>query len=499
MRNRLGARAVAATTTAALALVGIATAASAEDAAATLTLGKASVLTLPAADGVRDSTSVSVASDVATTADVALVPDEGEPLPLAPVEIADPAFPALVTVPVDGLAAGAYELVVTPAAGDPVVAPMTVGSGDPVDVSLTLSRAKLFTWSGASPRTAVATVSATDETGLKVPFTGKVVAKAGGRTSTVSVSSATGAAVKPTIYASKLAAGTGTVTAKLDGPTLVGSTASAPITIKKTAITGVSLATSRGDVYPAKDDYRDSVKLTVTPTTSRAASVTFPVTGSVKIKHDGRIVKTWSLTSSEKRSLKWYGKNGGRIVPGTYKVTVTLKGPEGSWRTATKYVKVKAGRLVTVTKKVTHTAASVLTSYTSHDPQRAGYCEPHHSRAGDVFCRGVASSSAYGFALSTSGTATVPADVASNAKWGRATAKVVADWASIDGSAQWFYGKSSTDTTRFGYVVKGSQSLGDIGLDANTTRLHIRVSLFPDTRVKVNTFTVTYSYRKLVL
>ena len=89
-------------------------------------------------------------------------------------------MPGSVTVDVSGLPAGDLEIVATPTVGSVVTTPITVGSGEIADVSLSLSASSILTWTKGTPRSTTATVSATDETGLNVPFNGNVVATVGG-------------------------------------------------------------------------------------------------------------------------------------------------------------------------------------------------------------------------------------------------------------------------------------------------------------------------------
>ena len=237
--------------------------------------------------------------------------------------------------------------------------PITVGSGEIDDVSLSLSASSILTWTKGTPRSTTATVSAKDETGLKVPFTGNVVASVGGKTSTVSVTSTTGAAAKAVFSASKLALGTGTVVATVNGANgsqLISD--AAKLKVVQTAVTSVALSAPHSTVYPAHDGYIDSLKFTVTPKTTRTSS--FPSTGKVTITRNGKTVKSWTLTSSKVWAATWDGKVDGKIVPGTYSVKVSLKGPEGHTQTATKTVTVDSGKLMTKTKTITYKASSVL-------------------------------------------------------------------------------------------------------------------------------------------
>ena len=126
----------------------------------------------------------------------------------------------------------------TPTAGNTAHANLTVGSGEPSEVVETLSASTIFTWTGSSVRNTVATVSATDETGLEVPFTGTVVATVGGATATAPVTSFAGESTATLIPVSALALGTGTVVATVWGPSVTHyASAPAPLTVSPTAVT----------------------------------------------------------------------------------------------------------------------------------------------------------------------------------------------------------------------------------------------------------------------
>ncbi|WP_062303431.1 hypothetical protein [Demequina subtropica] len=604
MITRLGARTLAVVAASALAFTGLATAASAED-AATLTIGFADALALPAGDGVRDETTVTVTSDIATTvsATVAEVGPGGDTvLAFAPREI-NPDTPQTYKVPVDTLHYGGYELMVRPAVGDPVISIISVSDGNPVDMSLKLSASTIYSWTGATPTTTTASVTAFDELGLPVPFSGTVTAAIGPKTFTAPIVSTTDAPGTAVIPASSLTAGTGAVTATVLAAEDVELTDSAPLTLKRTSVTGVSLARSASTVYPYKDSYRDTVSLTVTPTTTTGK--VFPATGSVAIIRDGKTVKSWKLTSSAKKTFTWGGladgkvvpgtytvktalrgpeggtqtatitvtvvntavksvgltksvatvypvkdsyndtvsftvtptsttgrvvpttgkvtiaRNGttvkswnltssakrtftwgglanGAIVPGTYTVTVALKGPQGTTKTTKTTVNVSKKKLVTATKKVTHKAGAVLTSYVPFDYYYDGYCESSYDRVGDVFCW---SEDAYDYddlALMATGSISVPAEVVAGQKLGGASVKVLADWESLYGDTLWSYDRTSTGTAKIGFAQEGIQGLGTLKLPATSKKVYLTVGLGEYAWAQVNTFTAVYTYKKLV-
>ncbi|MDN4475005.1 hypothetical protein QQX09_03935 [Demequina sp. SYSU T00192] len=603
MRTSLGARALAVAATSALTIGSLATAASAAD-DATLTLSEAGVLTLPAGDGVRDETTVTVTSDIATTLTVYVDETGAGPRVLTydPIEIVDPAVPATITVPVDEFAAGHYEIFVAPAAGNPAIALLTVGSGEPTDVSVSLSASTIFTWSGASPRNTTATVGATDETGLAVPFTGALTSTVGGVTSTAPIASTTGAAATKKVYAANLGAGTGSVTATVSGPADVASSATAPLTVARTAVTSLSLARSLAAVYPLKDDYRDKVAFTVTPATTRDTA--FAATGSVKVVRDGKTVKSWTLRTSKKRTLTWDGRVGGKVVPGTYTVTASLKGPEGRKRTASTTVKVAASavkrvivkktvgtvypakdsyrdtvaftvtprtttgttlpaqgtvkvvkdgktvkswtlttskkrtltwdgrvggaivpgtytvavalkgpegstkktsttvnvskkKLVTATKRLTYRASTIMDSYITLDEYEIGACYEHYFTDGDVVCDAYDAYYGDSIALYDFGTMPVPSEVVSAQQFGGASVKLTTAWSWVSGDVLWGYDKVEGGGAQLGWAYEGRQTLGALKLPSGTRTVHVTFALGEYATSAADTITATYTYKKL--
>ena len=157
----------------------------------------------------------------------------------------------------------------------------------------------------------------------------------------------------------------------------------------------------------------------MTPTTT--TDIGFPATGSLKITRLGKVVKTWALTSSDAESLTWDGKVSGKVVPGTYTVTASVKGPEGSSHSATTTVKVDSGKLVTKTRTITYKAAKVLRTFSINPSYPGAYCEHGYRTYDDVHC--VAKAKGGNLGLIAYGYATVPSDVLSATKYGSATAR----------------------------------------------------------------------------
>jgi|GEM_PF-1323043 len=472
-----------------------------EPVTATISLGTPGTLTLPAGDAVRDTTSVSVSSDTATTVDVAVWNSDqsAEVKAIDLVTLTDEALSTSVTVPVTDLAAGSYVLVATPSVGTAVTAPLTVGSGTPVDVSLALAKSTLFTYaySSATPRSTTATVTATDETGLGVAFTGKVTAVVGGKSKVVAVNSSTGNPANVALSSTGLGYGTGTATATVTGNEGTTNASDAvPLSVRQLAFSSVSIATSSASVYPYKDYYYDSVKITVTPKSS--AGVTFGATGSVKITRNGKTVKTWTLTSSSAKALTWDGRVGGKIVPGTYKITASIKGKEGSTKTYAKNVVVKSNKLVTKTKTVTYSGAKAFARYLGFDAYAENACYSNYPRAGYVFCDAdAAAADPDDYAVMSFAQFTIPTEVQSAQKYGGTKAS-----ATLYNVKRYYGGgdvylETDKGTWRAATLASGTKAVGSIAFESGAKKVYLTMGLFDYSQISVGSVKVTYTYKVL--
>lgn len=479
-------------------VVSVAPAAVADD-GAIVSVSTPELLTLPDADGVRDATSIQVSADAPTSVVVTVsTADRASTLLTLPaVELTvDNGLVQTVQIPVTGLTAGALVIDATPESGTPGTAALTVGSGQPVAVSQTLSRATIYTWTGATYRSATATVGAVDETGAAVPFAGSVVATSGSTVRSYPVASTDGSAATATIAATSLPYGTATVVSTVAGAgSALVSSAEASLTVKAVAVASTSLKASVSTVYPAKDGYRDSVKLSVSTTTTTAGSI--PARGSVKITRSGKTIKSWTLTSTKAWSATWDGRVATKIVPGTYKVSVAIKGPQGAAQTSSTYVTVKSGKLVTRTASKTVDAKALFKTYYTYDEWGDSYCA--YNAAGDVGCEGY--DAFYGdgvVSLVTEGSFAVPDAVRNAQKYGSARARVTLSTTILAGTAAWGYGRAADPTDRSGVMRRGDYNHGWTALPATTSRLYVSAALgeysfFVSDRVKVE-----WQYRVMV-
>lgn len=465
---------------------------------ATLGLSEASnVLTLPAADGVRDAATLTLSSDTATTVSLDVIGTDGATVvkSLAPVELTSETLSATVTVDVAGLEPGSLSLRATPAAGEGVTAALTVGSGKPATATLSLSPKTIDTWKGSAVRSTVATVSTVDETGLSIPFTGSVTAKVGKVTYTTAVASTSGAASTVRIAATKLTAGSGSATASVTGSGTTVTSNTAAFTVRSTAVTSTKIARSATVVYPTKDGYKDSVRFSVSSKTT--TGTTIPVTGWVKvINSKGKTVKSWTLESSKSWSATWNGKVGTTAVYGTYTVKAAVRGPEGSTQSASTTVTVKKGKLVDRSIKTTVKADTVLKKYVDLGDTDYNLCWHNYYKDGDVFCDG--DDSIDGVSVMSVGARNVPTAVLDAQKFGGAKVKLTAKVSSLYGDAAWGYARRGSESWKSTVIeALGNSTPGWLALPDGTEKYDITLAVGEYSFVGVDTLTIEYRYRVL--
>lgn len=459
---------------------------------AALSVTEAAVLTLPAADGVRDASQVTVASDIATTVIPRIYSAKGDLVAELPSIVLDAEKrSARLTVNVSSIKRpGLHRLEMTPTSGDAVSVDLRVGSGAPADVSLALSPRSIWSWSKAEANTSTATVAAVDETGLSIPFTGTVVAVQGKRSMTSKVTSTTGQPARATVSGTKLGAGTAkvTFTAKAGGASRSTSTT---LKVTDTTVTSTKIAASQKTIYPTKDGYLDTTKLTVASQTSTGKAVSGE--GAVTITSAGKTVASWKLRSSQTWSATWDGKVKGKIVPGTYSVKVTIRGPQGGAKSASTSVTVKAGKLVEKTVKKTHKASSILATYVPLDEYEEGYCE--HD---EVTFACIGFDAYYGddaVSLIADGTTAVPSAVRDAYKFGGVKVKMTLGAPVVSGQAVWGYGTVEDPTAKLTEMTEGTSSPGWYTVPGKPTKLGVTAATGLYSYFITDTITVEYRYK----
>ena len=315
-------------------------------------LAPATVLTLPAKDGLRDSTTVRILSGTGGRVDLDAVRGRrtvrlGTRLPL---QGAKSAWSRSVRVDVKRLAAGTWRLRAQRSADHAVQArsaALPVGTGAPVHVGVRPAARTLYPYADRILDAALVTVTAKDETDSIVPVTGTVRIDAGKQHVTRSLRGA--APVQLPVTALPL--GAATVTAKVKGPSGGKAVRHTALTLAPTGIGSLRVVRSSTTVLPVRDGRLDTVALT----TSGAASAGSPakVSGTLTVSRGKTIAAVFAVKSGKQHVYTWNGRVGGTVqgsttidgtvVPGTYTVTLALKGPQG-------LVKTKTAKL-TVTKE----------------------------------------------------------------------------------------------------------------------------------------------------
>ena len=457
------------------------------------TFGKVGLLTLPAGDNVRDVVNVNVQADGPTMANVRVADFAGNDLAyLGSVEFTDAQLVATVPVPVQGLQAGSLQLIIESADGmSSNSVALVVGSGKPKAVSLSLSRSTVETWKSSSIKSTTATVSAKDETGQTVPFTGKVVAKVGGKSVTRNLLSTNGKSAKADVAGSGLGLGKGSVVATVKGSGASTSSKAVTLQVRDVSVKTVKVSRSVATVYPVKDGYIDSVKFKVAASTSTGKAV--KSTGSVKVTRAGKTVKSWKLKSSKSWSASWNGKVGSKIVPGTYKVVVTLKGPQGPAKSSSIKVKVAPDKLVTKTSTKTIKATSGFTRYANYDLYDEGYCEILY---GDLSCIGFDAYYGDSLSLFAYGAHSLPREMRNSAKYGGAKVRATLDTTFSSGIALWGYGTNDRNG-KFVEMSEGYSSPGWVSVPKGDKQVVFSAGLGEYSFFSASTVKIEYRYKVL--
>lgn len=309
-----------------------------------ITLPADPVLTLPNGDGFRDALTVTATAPIAAPITITAV-RLGRTITVARSVSTTPdhgGWSARVRVPLGSLAAGSWTLHVAQTGRNVAAAHvLRVGSGAVRTLSVTLDRSAYFPKSPGAPSRVGVTVRAADETGAALPIVGTLTASAGRASRTATISRVARGAGRVSV--SGFPDGTGVVSVRVTGPSGASRTATRSIHLEPTLIRKVTAARSWPTVQPVIDDQLDTVTVSASATTS--SGVVVPVHGDIRISRGGRVVRTWSLTSSAMRHGVWDGRVKGLIVAGTYTVTVRERGPDGGTVTAATTVSVSTAHL----------------------------------------------------------------------------------------------------------------------------------------------------------
>lgn len=303
------------------------------------------VLTLPTGDGFRDSLPAIVVARSAGRIDLLAVASDTSVVVARRVRLlrSGSTYSARIRVPVRPLRRGTWTIRVrrsdAHAVGATAPTPLRVGSGAVTSVVVVPGTRTLYPYRDGYRDALTASVRALDETGTVLPAVGDLRLSSGGRSTIAEVR---GPATR--LSSAGLAPGRATLRASMTGPSGIARR-SGPIriTLKPTGITAVALVTSAAVVEPVVDDRADTVAITVSGTTTIGKPVT--IAGSITITGSGGTAKRWTFASPGRRTVVWDGRVAGRIVPGTYTVAVSMRGPEGTARTRSTTIAVSADHL----------------------------------------------------------------------------------------------------------------------------------------------------------
>ena len=311
-------------------------------------LPKGTVLTLPAADGLRDSTVVAVVSGRPGLVDVVAVRGRTtvKLATHAALRSTSTGWTRRVTVKVAGLTAGTWRLRAQRSSAPSVrttSGTFAVGSGAAVHVAVRPAVRTLYPFKDGTLDSAAVTIVATDETGAQVPAHGSVRIDAGRRHITRTLSTA-GTATLPV---TSLPLGHAIVKATVTGASGAKAVRTTGLTLAPTGVGTSRIARSSDTVQPVVDGLLDSVVLTTTGAAS--AGSTAKVSGTLTVSRTVAKVTTvaaaFPVPDGGKHAFTWDGRVRGVVVPGTYTVTLALKGPQGLARTTTRTLLVTKAHL----------------------------------------------------------------------------------------------------------------------------------------------------------
>ena len=303
------------------------------------------VLTLPAKDGLRDRTVVHVLSGRSGRIDVDAVRGK-KTIRLATgfaLAATSTGWSRSITVQVAGLTAGTWRLRAERSSAHTVQArsrTFVVGTGAAVHVAVRPAVRVLYPYKDGVLDTAVVTVVAKDETEQVVPVRGTIRIDAGKLHVTRTLSKADAATVPITSLPVGPAVVTATVTVPGAKKKTVRTTA---LTLAPTAVGSLRIARSSDTVQPVVDGLLDSVVLTTTGAASAASPA--KVSGTLTVSKGKTIAALFPVPDGKQHAFTWDGRVNGVVVPGTYTVSLALKGPQGLVRTKTKTLVVTKAHL----------------------------------------------------------------------------------------------------------------------------------------------------------
>lgn len=130
--------------------------------------------------------------------------------------------------------------------------------------------------------------------------------------------------------------------------TTTGTTSTSPSGESTTTapVSTVAVGATTTTVYPKAAGYKDKVTFSIKGLSSAKGAV--KIVGTAVLKKGTKVVKTWKIDGSTSK-ISWNGRIGSKVVPGTYRLTVTGTSVNGTKKVSTFTVKVSSKHFVTRT------------------------------------------------------------------------------------------------------------------------------------------------------
>jgi hypothetical protein len=137
------------------------------------------------------------------------------------------------------------------------------------------------------------------------------------------------------------------------------------LTLAPTGVGSLRIARSSDTVQPVVDGLLDSVVLTTTGAASAGSRAA--VSGTLTVSRGTTIAAVFPVPDGTQRSFTWDGRVAGTVVPGTYTVLLSLRGPQGVVRTRTTTLVVTKQHLPYAVRSMFDVAAGNQQGLAVHD------------------------------------------------------------------------------------------------------------------------------------
>lgn len=351
-------------------------------------------LTMPVNDGYNESATITIESPTARTVNFDLKNSLDGSVYTSVQNLALTAgssgYSATVTVPAVNensvtLGVGSHTFTIaTVGSSGTLTGNVKVGSGKVTKVVLNaLNSTSVYPLDDDLRDTVDVRIATTDETGTQVGATGSIWASCSpsGTPATAFAGTSTSPAVvtfdfsnyaKASCYLKATATTSLAVVQATDA-----TSANLSIFLKDTGVSSIAVNRSVPTVYPAIDNYRDSVDFTVHVITTPDTPIRTGATATIKL--GTKVVKRWYIPNSGDLSVSWNGKYGTSVVEGTYNFIVSATGTEGPAAIKSVPIVVSKKKITWTSLTKTYTAAEMFSRYRDNDLFSRGLCSTTNS------------------------------------------------------------------------------------------------------------------------